>query len=146
MTSAVFLFRASRAEGGRDLFSCLPFQWRLLHRLATTFGWRPAGTTYRQPDNASVAVAARHSYGPGVEGDIKTVDREDAFDWARALEDARSSSQLETILGAHPETDAEAVAGSSDALRILLDEFIQYAYGGSFNFVARDQGGPQRVL
>ncbi|HEU4602469.1 MAG TPA: hypothetical protein VFS24_10895 [Steroidobacteraceae bacterium] len=46
MKGMVTMFRDSRAEGARDLFSCSIAGWRFLQELAVSSGWNPLGTTY----------------------------------------------------------------------------------------------------
>ena len=142
--STVVLFRASREEGGRDLFSCSALEWRLLHEIAITFGWNPLGTTYPLPARSKITVLARHNYEAGTPSDIKHVDRSDAADWARALEAARRSDHLHAMLKARSGTDAEDHSYDPGALATLIDEFVQYAHGGAFSFSVAETSAEDR--
>jgi hypothetical protein len=130
--STVLLFRASRAEGGRDLFSCSVLEWRLLHQLAMTFGWEPLGTTYPLPLHSRITAPALHDYEPGTPSDLKLVEQRDAIEWARALEAGKRSGHLEAMLEAHSGMDGDRLDVRS--LASVVDEFTQYAYGGAFSF------------
>ena len=142
--STVVLFRASREEGGRDLFSCSGLEWRLLYEVATTFGWNPLGTTYPLPARSKITVLARHNYDAGTPSDIKHVDQSDAADWARALEAARRSDHLQAMLKARWSPDTEEDSYDPEALATLIDEFVQYAYGGAFSFSVAESSAKDR--
>jgi hypothetical protein len=132
------MFRAAQEAHGRDRFSCSTREWQLLLFVGETFGWRPRGTTYELPPNSKVEEPARRDYEPGDRSDKKLVSAEDARNWASALETARRSAQLATVI----EKDAKATSLNLDvglpALHTLLKEFGEYAYGGSFTFAHSD--------
>jgi hypothetical protein len=132
--TTVILFRASRAEGGRDLFSCSSVDWRLLHELAITFGWKPLGTTYPLPAGSKITALARHDYQPGAPRDIKYVEQGDAVQWARSLESAKQYGHLKAILESQSGSNTGEPQYEPNALATLIDEFAQYAYGGAFSF------------
>jgi hypothetical protein len=143
--TTIILFRASREEGGRDLFSCSTFEWSLLHELATTFGWKPLGTTYPLPARSKITVLARHDYQPGAPSDIKHVERSDAAQWARSLEGAKQSGHLKAILDARSGPGSAESPYDPGALATLVDEFTQYAYGGAFDFSIAETSAKDRA-
>ena len=130
----VELFRDAAESQGRDRFSCRVELWDLLLDLGETFGWHPAGTTYLVPPTLKVATPARQNYQAGSVLDYKRVETSDAIAWAGALEGARRSPHFLSIVA----TRFAAVAdGASEASVLsLIDEFIQYVYGGAFTFAA----------
>lgn len=148
MEILVEMVRIAVEPGGRDRFSCSLSAWQLFRRLGETFGWQPLGTTYipaaakkLSPAEAKASLPpARHDYSPGVAQDSKHVDAIDALEWARALERARNSPHLHALIASwSPEfvaADATPEIGQA-RVEALLDEFIQYAYGGEFAFFAR---------
>lgn len=142
MSFTVYMVRDSAERGGRDRFSCSFGTWELLVEIAKTFGWKPRGTTYL-PVRASDSpdTAARHGYQPGDQQDYKRIEAEDAIAWARALSEARRSPHLTAMLAARPgpavlpdrasDTGAE---GAGAPFTVVMDEFIEYAFGGAFSF------------
>jgi hypothetical protein len=135
MTAIVEMFRAATAPQGRNRFACpLPI-WDFLWELGHAFGWRPQGTTYVLPAKSTVESPARRDYQPGGTRDPKQVSAEDAMAWARALEVAKASPHLPNMIEAR--SDVLARNGGrvgSELLPGVLDEFIQFAYGGAFAF------------
>jgi len=120
LSDMVEMFRDSTEAGGRDLFACSVAQWQLLQDLGREFGWEPRGTTYRVPSDSKIAEPTFHEYAAGGPADPKIVETTDAINWARALEDRKQTL---------------APTGESDiALSGLVDDFIEYAYGGAFTF------------
>lgn len=142
MTFIVNMVRDSAEPGGRDRFSCSSIAWELLIELGTTFGWKPKGAVYLPAVGAVRAVlAARHDYRAGDPQDPKQVEADDATEWAAALSAARRSPHLTAMLGARPGlatlgTDAsdEQVRSVNAPFTAILDEFIEYAFGGAFVF------------
>jgi hypothetical protein len=148
MEKLVEMMRITAEPGGRDRFSCSLSAWDLFRHLGQTFGWQPQGATYlpaaaKKPSPAEAKASlprARHDYVPGVAQDSKHVDSTDALEWARALERARSSPHLHALIASwSPEFgSAEATPPNGQVhVEALLDEFIQYAYGGEFAFFAQ---------
>jgi hypothetical protein len=134
MTAIVEMFRASAAPQGRNRFSCpLPI-WDFLWELGHAFGWRPQGTTYVLPAKSSVESPARRDYQPGGTQDYKQVAAEDAMAWARALEVAKASPHLAKMIEARSDGVAGGNSIGSELLPGVLDEFIEFAYGGAFAF------------
>jgi hypothetical protein len=134
----VEMFRAAQEAHGRDRFSCSAREWQLLLSIGESFGWQPRGTTYELPANSKLDEPARRDYEPGDRSDKKLVSAEDARNWARALETARRSEQLATVI----EKNAKATSSNLDVglapLHTLLKEFGEYAFGGSFTFAHSD--------
>lgn len=130
----VELFRDAAESHGRDRFSCPGAVWDLLLELGETFGWRPLGTTYLVPPKSKVTTPARQNYQAGDPIDYKRVETEDAIAWASALEGSRHSSHFIAMVSAR--SAAVGAAGSVDSLLSLIDEFIEYVYGGAFTFAA----------
>lgn len=124
MNEKVEMFRDSGEPGGRDLFACSVAEWTLFQELARDFGWVPRGTTYTAPSDSKVAAPAFHGYTAGSTADPKIVERTDALNWARALEDRKRSLE-----------SAPSQQGADSEPTGLIDEFIEYAYGGAFTFV-----------
>jgi hypothetical protein len=134
MTVIIEMFRAAAAPQGRNRFSCpLPI-WHFLWELGHAFGWRPQGTTYVLPAKSTVESPARRDYQPGGTRDHKQVSAEDAMAWARALEVAKASPHLANMIEAR--SDGLACSGrvGSELLPGVIDEFIEFAYGGAFEF------------
>ncbi|MGH8185594.1 MAG: hypothetical protein ACREUC_03460 [Steroidobacteraceae bacterium] len=134
MNATVEMFRDPAAAKGGNRFSCpLPI-WELLWELGRAFGWHPEGTTYVQAANSTADVPARRNYDPSGSRDQKRVQEEDAVAWARALEVAKVSPYLAGMI----EARSAALLGSGqtggDLLPGVLDEFIEFAYGGAFEF------------
>lgn len=133
MGAYVELFRDAAESQGRDRFSCPVELWQLLLELGETFGWRPQGATYLVPPKLKVATPARQNYQAGSILDYKRVDAEDAIAWAGALESAKDSPHFIAMVSAH----SAAIGGATEAaLLSLIDEFIEYVYGGAFTFAA----------
>ena len=128
----VQLFRDAAESQGRDRFSCPGVVWEVLLELGETFGWRPLGATYLVPAKLKVTSPARQNYQAGGALDYKRVDAEDAMAWAGALEGAKNSPALIGMLTARSAAIGNGV--TAESLRSLIDEFIQYAYGGAFTF------------
>ena len=64
--------------------------------------------------------------------DYKRIESADALAWARALDGAKRSSAFVSMVTARA---ASVGTGVTDAaLLSLIDEFIQYLYGGAFTF------------
>jgi hypothetical protein len=134
MTAIVEMFRAAGAPQGRNRFSCpLPI-WDFLWELGHAFGWRPQGTTYVLPAKSTVESPARRDYQPGGTQDHKQVSAEDAMAWARALQVAKASPHLAKMIEARANGLADSGRSGSELLPGVLDEFIQFAYGGAFAF------------
>jgi hypothetical protein len=131
MSIIVEMFREAAAPKGRNRFSCPMATWELLWELGRTFGWNPKGTTYVLPAKSTVEIPARRNYQPGSAHDHKHVDVEDARAWASALEVAKLSPHSVRMIDAQ----SGALAGtSSELLPGVIDEFIEFAYGGAFEF------------
>ena len=134
MSTIVEMFREASAPKGRNRFSCpLPI-WELLSEVGRAFGWQPKGTTYVLPAKTTVDAPARRDYQPGGSQDHKRVEGEDAVAWARALDIAKGSPHLAAMIEAR--SVALATSGKVDLgmLPGVLDEFIEFAYGGAFEF------------
>jgi hypothetical protein len=134
MSPVVQLFREAVAPNGRNRFSCPMPVWELLWELGHAFGWHPQGTTYVLPARSKVETPARRDYQPGNVQDHKHVEAADAMAWARALEVAKASPHAVAMI----EARAAALAGAGEVAAQLLpgviDEFIEFAYGGAFEF------------
>jgi hypothetical protein len=125
MSAIVEMFREAAAPGGRNRFSCPVQTWQLFGELGRAFGWQPKGTTYVLPARSTVEAPARRNYQPGSVQDHKEVDAEDAMAWARALEVAKASPHAAAMIDAR---------SAGDVLPGVIDEFIEFAYGGAFEF------------
>jgi hypothetical protein len=134
MSAIVEMVRAAAAPKGRDRFSCPLPVWDFLWELGLTFGWQPQGTTYVLPARSMVESPARRDYHPGGTRDYKQVDEADAMAWARALELAKASPHLPAMIEARSLALADGDKIVSDLLPGLLEEFIEFAYGGAFTF------------
>jgi hypothetical protein len=139
MSPVVQMFREAAAPKGRNRFSCPMPVWELLWELGHAFGWHPKGTTYVLPARSKVESPARRDYQPGNTQDHKHVEAEDAMAWARALEVAKASPHAVAMI----EARAAALAGAGEVAAELvpgvIDEFIEFAYGGAFEFaIGRD--------
>jgi hypothetical protein len=128
------MFRNAAAPKGRNRFSCPLASWDLLWELGRAFGWQPKGTTYVLPAKSPMEAPARRNYQPGTVRDHKQVEAGDAVAWARALEIAKASPHTAAMI----EARAAALAGSGEPggelLPGVIDEFIEFAYGGAFEF------------
>ena len=142
-THTVEMVRDAAESGGRDRFSCTIAAWRLVFDLGQAFGWRPLGTTYLPRAGSVPLISARHDYQPGERSDQKQVTADDAIAWAKALDNARRSSHFAAMIAmrlaggaavedAPGEETHDAIAACAD----IIDEFIEYAYGGEFAFAA----------
>ena len=125
MSAIVEMFREAAAPGGRNRFSCPVQTWQLLGELGRAFGWQPKGTTYVLPAKSTVEAPARRNYQPGTVQDHKEVEAADAMAWARALEVARASPHTAAMIDAR---------SAGEILPGVIDEFIEFAYGGAFEF------------
>ncbi len=125
MSAIVEMFREAAAPGGRNRFSCPMPTWELLEELGRAFGWQPQGTTYVLPAKSKVEAPARRNYQPGSVRDHKHVAAEDAMAWARALETAQASPHAAAMIEAR---------AAGELLPGVIDEFIEFAYGGAFEF------------
>ena len=150
MSEMIELVRDSYEQGGRDRYSLSSDAWLLLLEIGAVFGWKPTGTTYlRQPGKKSSPSRSTvdaepnvvRDYLPGDSHDFKRIEADDAAAWARALDAARQSPYLTTMLGERPGIVVLNDAASSDETRsanapfaITMAEFIEYAYGGDFAF------------
>lgn len=145
MSEIVEMFRDAAAPKGRDRYSCpLPI-WELLWELGRAFGWHPTGTTYVQavPARRTVEALARRNYQPGGSQDHKKVEEQDAVAWARALEATKESPHAAAMIQAR--SAARAGEAGSELLPGVLDEFIEFAYGGAFEFaiLSEDAAGTE---
>ena len=134
MSPIVEMFREAAAPGGRNRFSCPLQTWELLWELGRAFGWRPKGTTYVLPAKTAVETPARRNYQPGGVQDHKRIEAEDAMAWARALEVAKASPHTVAMLDARSTALADAGKAAAQVLPGVIDEFIEFAYGGAFEF------------
>jgi hypothetical protein len=140
----VLMVRYSGEPGGQNSFSCSLSAWDLLVELGKAFGWQPLGTTYVPAALSKPAVSpARHNYQPGEAQDRKQVERDDAVNWAAALAAAKRSPHLGDMIGSrprvavlHPDALAEKVTSANAPFDVVMDEFIEYAFGGPFLFAA----------
>ena len=134
MSVTVEMSRHAAAPGGRNRFSCpLPI-WELLWELGHAFGWQPKGATYVLPARSTVEAPARRNYHPGSVYDHKQVESDDAMAWARALEAAKRSPHTQAMIEARSAALASADKVSGELLPGVVDEFIEFAYGGAFEF------------
>ena len=134
MSVIVEMFREAAAPKGRNRFSCPMPIWELLSELGRAFGWVPHGTTYVLPLKSKVEAPARRDYQPGSSQDHKRVEAPDAIAWARALEVAKASPHLAAMIDARSTALAGSGKRGSELLPGVLDEFIEFAYGGAFEF------------
>lgn len=132
MSGTVQMFRVAAEPNGRDRFSCPLSVWELLREIGETFGWRPTGTTYKTSPRRSVDASVRHNYQPGDALDHKRVETEDAVTWASALALAKRSPHFAAMMSARSAATSADIAG--ELLPGMLDEFIEFAYGGAFTF------------
>lgn len=134
MHSVVAMVRDAAERHGRDRFSCSLPAWEVLRELGEAFGWRPSGTTYVVAVKAVIESPARHNYQPGDVLDYKRVEADDARAWAGALETAKQSPHFAAMIEARLGAMAPGGAPAEASLQSLIDEFIEYAYGGDFAF------------
>jgi hypothetical protein len=137
----VDLVRDAVEPGGRDRFSCSWTEWTLILELGRVFGWRARGATYVQGPGATAITPALRNYDPGDSHDYKSVGGEDAMELAAALERAKQSSHFATLIANHVgpvalsgEATPELQRSANASFETVLDEFIEYAYGGAFSF------------
>jgi hypothetical protein len=130
MSAIVEMFR--EAPPGR--FSCPAPIWELLWELGHAFGWQPKGTTYVMPARRTLKVPARRNYEPGDSQDHKHVEEEDVVAWVRALEMAKISPHAAAMIEARSSALASQGKPSGGLPPGVLDEFIQFAHGGAFEF------------
>lgn len=137
----VDMVRDSAESGGRDRFSCTPEVWDLLLEVGKAFGWKPQGTSYVPSAAVSSEMTIRHGYRPGDRQDFKRFDAEDAAALARALSEAKRSPHLAAMLGERPgpaalgsEASVEELSSANAPFAVVMDEFIEYAFGGEFSF------------
>lgn len=134
MTANVEMFREAAAPGGRNRFSCPLQTWELLWELGSAFGWHPKGTTYVLPAKTAVEAPARRNYQPGSVQDHKQIEAEDAKAWARALEVAKASPHTVAMVEARSAALTDSGKSIAEVLPGVIDEFIEFAYGGAFEF------------
>jgi hypothetical protein len=134
MSAIVEMFRQTATRGGRNRFSCPLPAWELLWELGQAFGWQPKGTTYVLPPKSTVEAPARRNYQPGSVHDHKHVEAEDAMAWARALQVAKDSPHTAAMIEARATALADAGKVGAQVLPGVIDEFIEFAYGGAFEF------------
>ena len=132
--NSIKLVRDAAEHGGRDVFSCTETHWNLLLELGRVFGWSPRGTTYIPEKGTISEDAARHGYAAGDESDRKRIESEDAADWAAALIRARESRHADTFIEQTTATQSDEAPTPQAHFTAVLDEFIEYAYGGEFFF------------
>jgi hypothetical protein len=134
--AVVEMYRDAAEPSGRDRFSCPVGIWELLHEIGRTFGWLPTGATYVAPGQLTVEVPARRDYLPGGALDQKRIEQDDAIAWARALDLAKDSPHLASMVtaraGAISALDGQV---TETLLPGVIEEFVEFAYGGAFTFV-----------
>jgi hypothetical protein len=140
MSAIVEMFRDAAAPRGRNRFSCPLPVWELLWELGHAFGWHPKGTTYVLPAKSTVEAPARRDYQPGSVYDHKHVEADDAMSWAHALRVAKDSPHTAAMIEARSAALADGGKVGSDLLPGVIDEFIEFAYGGAFEFAVRSDG------
>jgi len=144
MSEVVEMFRDAAAPKGRDRYSCPVPIWELLWELGRAFGWQPTGTTYVATAKRTVDAPARRNYQPGGSQDHKKVEEQDAVAWARALEASKMSPHAEAMIQARSTARAGETGG--ELLPGVLDEFIEFAYGGAFEFAIWSDGVPDAEI
>jgi hypothetical protein len=131
-TASVTLVRNATEPGGRNVFSCTQREWELLVQLGQAFGWPARGATYVRHKGSSADDDVRHGYKAGESEDPKRVDSDDALSWAAALHRARASEPIDALI---EKTEAGQLNAINSVLfAAILDDFIEYAYGGEFSF------------
>lgn len=139
MSTVVEMFRDAKAPKGRNRFACpLPI-WEFLWELGRAFGWRPQGTTYVTPVSSKVEAPAKRNYQPSGPQDQKQIEEQDALAWARALEAAKASPHLASMIDARSAALLSSGKGGGELPLGMLNEFIEFAYGGAFEFATRSQ-------
>lgn len=143
MGDIVEMYRDAVEPLGRDRFACSLATWELLQEVGQTFGWRPIGATYVAPAQLHVESPARRNYRPGSAPDQKRIEHEDAVAWASALELAKDSPHLAAMIMARAAA-IKAADGPVGAVRLpgVMEEFIEFAYGGTFTFVLGSAARP----
>ena len=144
MSVSVEMFREAASPKGRNRFACPLSTWELLWELGHAFGWHPRGTTYVLPAKSTVEAPARRNYQPGSARDhmptreplpaVAQVEAADAVAWAHALEVAKASPHAAAMIEARSAALADAGKLTGDPLPGVIDEFIEFAYGGAFEF------------
>lgn len=140
MSATIEMFRNTAAP---NRFSCPLDVWELLYELGRAFGWRPVGTTYVIAPQSTVESPARRNYEPGSSRDQKLVGEVDAMAWARALEKAMASSHLAAMIEARSLALASNGKVYDELLPGVIDEFIEFAFGGAFEFAIRRGDAPR---
>ena len=136
MSDVVELYRDAVEPGGRDRFSCSVATWELLQEIGRTFGWHPTLATYVAPAGVSSRAPARRNYRPGGALDQKRIEEDDAVAWANALESAKDSPHLAAMIAARAAAITAADGQAAETLLPgIIEEFIEFAYGGAFTFV-----------
>jgi hypothetical protein len=135
MSAVIEMFR--RAAPGR--FSCPMPVWELLWELGHAFGWQPKGTTYVMSAKSTVEAPALRNYEPGESQDHKQVEAEDAVAWAHALEVAKASPHVAAMIQARSAALLIGGKPGAELLPGMLDEFIEFAYGGAFEFAISNE-------
>lgn len=130
----------SRKAGAPNRFSCPLPTWEMLYELGRAFGWHPQGATYVIPAKSTVESPARRNYEPGDAQDQKHVDEADAMAWAGALEKAKFSPHATAMLEKRSLAFATNGKADGELLPGVIDEFIEFAYGGAFEFAIRLEG------
>jgi hypothetical protein len=131
------MFRDAGLGVGFHRFTCPLPVWDLLWELGRAFGWRPQGTTYVMSTDSTLEAPARRNYQPGDSQDHKQVDEEDALAWARALVAAKASPHFAAMVEARSAALLSHGKTVAELLPAVLDEFIEFAYGGAFQFAIR---------
>lgn len=130
----------SRKTGAPNRFSCPLPTWEMLHELGRAFGWHPQGATYVIPAKSAVESPARRNYEPCDSEDQKQVGDADAMAWAGALEKAKVSPHVTAMLEKRSLAFATSGKADGELLPSVIDEFIEFAYGGAFKFAIRHEG------
>jgi hypothetical protein len=130
VSAIVEMFR----ESAPGRFSCLVPMWELLWELGHAFGWQPKGTTYMMSARSTVKVPARRNYEPGDSQDHQRIEEEDAVAWARALETAKVSTHAAAMIESWSAALVSRGRPGAELPLDVLDDFIQFAYGGAFEF------------
>lgn len=128
---AVELTRAS----GDEQFACTLPDWIFILDLGQTFGWHPAGTTYRpQQGQRARHSPIKHDYQPGDSQDSKCVEADDSAQWAAALDGAKRSPFISGMLRKH----AQLHMSTEHSLHSELQNFIEFARRGAFTIALRE--------
>jgi hypothetical protein len=80
----------------------------------------------------------KHDYQPGDSQDRKRVESEDCAQWTAALQAARRSPFIAGMLQAHAQLQKQDHEVTEESLRLLLDNFIEFARRGPFTIALRD--------